>query len=486
MATLTRPKTVPVEQSTDSLSSTIPSPFPRSAIHQEPHNIDVEHELVVRRKRSAMSPPENLKQPEVQAIGTIVSAHKFGDLIPRLMLNLQQEIIPSVVNVQTSCLLILNDLLPFSSSQRAIVPDLTEPGSSNSAAHAIHTLLSHLRELDDGNEMVEIAPSTDSTALHTELAKRVHHLADTALKNPLDAELARSLVVLLARLDRFSVLRTFAPRRSPTPSSLGSSQLGTGSDAFDTLKRSVSELQLYERTSSPSTQAPALQIESALLWSRIDSDLDHVLSICRQRSESLAPAFPPGLEQLPPDYDDDDFDYEMPPQYVDPYSPNGYSDLKDTKSQLPLQQDYHVASASIGNEKMRLDLEAVTLAIDRLYLVAPQLHNQRVELNKSKLEEMEKARAAGQSSSSKGKEKQNEMKELDDMLQLIGRASQRRMMDQSVVLEGGLEARLEKAKRRDIQEVFHFSRFFNQFANSRSASRICRTIGFTLRFGEAT
>jgi ubiquitin-protein ligase E3 D len=107
---------------------------------------------------------------------------------------------------------------------------------------------------------------------------------------------------------------------------------------------------------------------------------------------------------------------------------------------------------------MRFDLEAVTMAIDRLYMVAPQLHNQRVELKTSKVKEMEKARLAGQSSSSKstvseGKQRERDVKELEGILDLIGKASDRKMTDQLVVLEGGMKARLEKARQRDLAKV---------------------------------
>ena len=113
------------------------------------------------------------------------------------------------------------------------------------------------------------------------------------------------------------------------------------------------------------------------------------------------------------------------------------------------------------SEKMRMDLEAVALAIDRLYLVAPQLHEQRVELKKSKreqLEQMERARAASSSRERStvrpGKERATtEGGELEKMMALIGKASERRMLDQAVVLDGGMEAKLERARQRDQEKV---------------------------------
>jgi hypothetical protein len=113
-------------------------------------------------------------------------------------------------------------------------------------------------------------------------------------------------------------------------------------------------------------------------------------------------------------------------------------------------------SPSISNEKLRMDFDSVTMAIDRLYLVAPQLHNQRVELKSSKLAQMERARLeGGQSSIAKGKQKAYDldMRDLDHMLELIGKASDRRMIDQSVVMDSRQKTRLEQAKQQYEDQV---------------------------------
>lgn len=91
------------------------------------------------------------------------------------------------------------------------------------------------------------------------------------------------------------------------------------------------------------------------------------------------------------------------------------------------------------------------MAIDRLYLVAPQLHNQRAELKVSKIAQLERARKEGSTSSRKGKEK--DRKELETIIDLIGKASERTLKDQSVVLEDGMQSRLEKAKIKDLAKV---------------------------------
>jgi hypothetical protein len=104
------------------------------------------------------------------------------------------------------------------------------------------------------------------------------------------------------------------------------------------------------------------------------------------------------------------------------------------------------------DEKMRLDLDEVTTAIDRLYRVAPQLHNQRVELKRSKLEELEIARAAQVAPASLGKQKERELERIVDM---IGRASERKLVQQTVIL-GDMDARIERMRQRDLQKRQEF------------------------------
>jgi len=70
------------------------------------------------------------------------------------------------------------------------------------------------------------------------------------------------------------------------------------------------------------------------------------------------------------------------------------------------------------------------------------------------VEEMEKASRGG-SSARNGKQRAREpsdAQELERMVDLIGRASERKIPDQSVVLEGGLQMRLERARQRDVEK----------------------------------
>jgi hypothetical protein len=229
---------------------------------------------------------------------------------------------------------------------------------------------------------------------------------------------------------------------------------------FDTLTRQVSDLQSERLSSQQEFPAPGvppvLSVETALLWSRIDEELESVAAICRERTESHElPSFL--VDRLPPQYDPADYQFDTPPEY----EPGTQSPIGEAKTHA------HSSRTSDGpsNEKMRLDLEAVTMAIDRLYIVAPQLHNQRVELKSAKLRQMERAsregaRPSGSQSVLSGKQKEDsDIKDLDNIVNLIGQASDRSLKDQSVFLEGGMEARLEKAKLRDIAKVCSLLKF---------------------------
>ena len=59
--------------------------------------------------------------------------------------------------------------------------------------------------------------------------------------------------------------------------------------------------------------------------------------------------------------------------------------------------------------------------------------------------------------STKGKEKERNLKELDKIITLVGKASERKIDSQVVVLDGGMQPMLEKAKRRDEKKVYQLS-----------------------------
>lgn len=293
--------------------------------------------------------------------------------------------------------------------------------------------------------MVETRESATDSDLLRELNVRVKGVSHLMMSS--DAALANALVSLLLNLSRLSDLQAATTHSSNQALSEASSNVADPSnviDVFDTLTRQLSDLQI-KRLSSPlglfaPGMSPSVTVETAVLWSQIDSELENVVSLCKQRTESL-PQFV--QDYLPPEYDFAVKDSENPPDY----EVGGRTLIDDTKSKAG-----HSAQATAVRsveEKMKLDLEAVAVAIDRLYLVAPQLHNQRVELKSSKLAEMEKARREGRTAISE----ERDVKELEHMLDLLGKASERTIRDQSVFLDGGMQSRIDRVHQKESAKV---------------------------------
>jgi hypothetical protein len=299
--------------------------------------------------------------------------------------------------------------------------------------------------------MVESPPSHSESDQIKELRIRIEGLA--YVLDPDDAQLALTIISLLAHFNRLAVIEsTTSPlsRDVGVGASHNPVEASDSHDLFDTLKRQLSDLQI-QRSSQPETSGdpPVLVVEKALLWSQIDEDLEKVVSICKERTEFL-PRF---TDHLPPQYDPADYpEDEKPPEYQPAFHPS----MDDSKGRSAPS-----SSTSPSNEKMRLDLEAVTMAIDRLYMVAPQLHNQRAELRSVKRVQLGNVgRERGQTLSgvlqrprAAGKRKESDAKEFDSLVNLLTKAHDRKLFDQSVILEGGIDGRLESSRLRDIQKV---------------------------------
>ncbi|TFK38156.1 HECT-like ubiquitin-conjugating enzyme-binding-domain-containing protein [Crucibulum laeve] len=482
MATLTRPKIAPRSVTSPPLSSEVPSPFPREQLEQvrqqdQPSPAD----------QTTFSPTQHHEDTLSIPAQRPAQSRKFESTLqepesaPSGVLN---DLMPSIAYVQKSCLMTLNNLLQAPTRWHPIVPDrrhsmpsspqdtTAHQGSFDSSSSALQTLVSNLRNRQStgSSEMIE---ARESELIH-ELRVRVADISSTSLE-PSDSILANALVSLLSHFHRLSVIQA-PPFQTPAAHD---PLLDTTThdppppiDLFDALKRQLNDLQV-ERLSSqsgsltPAGAPPVLAVEVALLWTQIDKELEEIVTMCKERTEAL-PRFTADNNNLPPKYDAQDYELEYPPDY----EPGSSELLDDAKS-----REHHHSSA---DEKMRLDLEAVTMAIDRLYLVAPQLHNQRVELKSSKVAQMEKARREGSASASasasssrpttsKGKGKEKDVQELEALLDMIGKASERSIHTQSVVLEGGMQSRLEKAKARDMAKK---EKFVEQLALHSNAGRI--------------
>ncbi|TFK73520.1 hypothetical protein BDN72DRAFT_834657 [Pluteus cervinus] len=469
MATLTRPKSVPTPATSSLLDSVVPEPFPRELLAQENIFADPSGlgntQVAVHQELEAG--PSRTEESEMQ-----------GDTRSNGAVN---ELMPSIASVQRSCLMTLNNLLSAPTRWSPIVPDRrhslppnpldssTQKDAELSSSSALMTLLSNLRNRDSTEGMIELHSSPSESELIHELRTRVQRISSTF--EPVDAQLALALVSLLSHFNRLAIILSASKvplAKTDEPETRRSNDLGSTLDHFDTLKRHLSDFQLEKLSSQPESLAPGappvVVVETALLWSRIDEELETVVSMCKERAENL-PRF--SADHLPPHYDDPEaYHYDMPPEY-DAYGQTAYDDDKKTHT-LHANHSSITLTAPL-NEKMRLDLEAVSMAIDRLYIVAPQLHNQRVELKSSKVAEMERARQEGQNITlSREKQKEREVEELDSLLDKLGRASNRTFNDQTFTLDGGMQARLESARRRDTAKR---DAFVEQLANHSDAGR---------------
>ncbi|KAF9457746.1 HECT-like ubiquitin-conjugating enzyme-binding-domain-containing protein [Collybia nuda] len=455
MATLIRPKTASRPVTTPLLTSEIPTPFPREELHLE--------------QESSQHPYVEL---DVEAGPSSFEAGNAKDSTAQGVLH---EIMPSIIHVQKSCLMTLNNLLSMPTRWNPIVPDrrhsmpssphasTASPADVESSSSALQVLVSNLRNRDGNGEMIQFNASASDSELFQELHTRVEHITSTL--DPDDAILAKALVTLLSHFNRLSEIHVNSSQSITHSTKANSWETGESSpsvDLFDTLKRQLSGLQLERLSSQPEILVPGappvLVVEAALLWTRIDEELEAVVAMCKERTDNLSRL---SLEHLPPQYDPAGYQFDTPPEY-------------EVGSRSSVEEKAHayspVATARHVDEKMRLDLEGVAMAIDRLYLVAPQLHNQRVELKSTKLEQMEKASKEGGkiSPSLLQKKKERDIQELENIFDLLGKASERSMTSQSVILRDGLPGQMEKTRLRDVAKK---EAFVEQLAEHSSAGR---------------
>ncbi|CAA7267252.1 unnamed protein product [Cyclocybe aegerita] len=442
MATIARSKSATHSLSTPliDLDSHIPSPFPRNQLARDtvPTPSAVVEDVFADSQYEAGPSTSALDGSTSEASGTVAL----------------KELMPSIVYVQKSCLMTLNNLLsepirwnPIVPDRRHSMPSSIQPSTAaaedSSSTSALQTLVKNLRNHQASGEMVEAREESTDAELLRELSTRIGVIARSL--SEADAALAKALVSLLTDLNRLSELQaniTHLPAHLVSEETSSILEAPPPIDVFDRLTRQLSDLQI-ERLSSQAQvlvpgASPLFAVETALLWSRIDADLEKVVAMCKHRTDSFIDNLPPQYD--PADYEDDDGDLQ-PPEY----DQMGRPSFDDSKYKAGFFQQQQQGSRQT-DEKMKMDLEAVTMAIDRLYLVAPQLHNQRVELKSSKLAEMEKAR---REVTTKSKGKERDAKELENILNLLGRASERTLKDQSVILDGGMKSRLERSRQKE-------------------------------------
>ncbi|ODO09423.1 hypothetical protein I350_03023 [Cryptococcus amylolentus CBS 6273] len=227
---------------------------------------------------------------------------------------------------------------------------------------------------------------------------------------------------------------------------------------------------------SPTTPRPTdfhpsvEEVRRELAWARMESLSNVVLEVVKQGAEGRG-----GLvEGLPPRYERHESDVGLP----------SYSDIPPTSTQSAdsaLKAPDSKPRASLDTiaserptaqrEKMLSELEAVTLAIERLYDAAPRFQNQRVEIRpraaRRTSETMNGAQARELGPEDSEKLKRVKRKELDEIWMLMNGGRYEVMEDQRAGTDG-LSARSKERFITRIVEQSEASRLTGQDSKMRS------------------
>lgn len=298
--------------------------------------------------------------------------------------------------------------------------------------------------------------------------------------NPLDAQLAISLGLLLSSIQRLLVVsRPVSARSSPLEFTNDHN-----ANLYATLERELKVLQdnrsQWSDGETSSVVGVAREVELAereCLWGRVDELSEQVKVLCRVRAEEAVQQSPFDDSQPEPDVEprkrisetaitglprySKEFDStHLPPDYVDDHSATDFKhSRRDSLSSInAVRSNRNRLSTSGNSEKMQRDLDSVSTAIERLYIVSPQLANQRVEPDRRKLRERQLAklgnaierlssgrlddqratasRASEEEPSERRKRVQRQKNlELDRLIEQIDRAASRTLADQRVDLK---------------------------------------------------
>lgn len=236
-----------------------------------------------------------------------------------------------------------------------------------------------------------------------------------------DSELARSLASLLTYIERLLIICRPLIDQSTRRPTLTEGDESTSTNVYATLERDARALQSSNREQwSNEIVGAAREVELAerdLLWGRVDDLSERVGELCRIRATSVAesragvagssnPTLVMNSENVMastehaqsvislvdlPRYSPDRLlpSPHLPPAYIFNSTEHRNSKLTSSDNMVPNNPhpDLRNHRSSEHSEKMQRDLDSVAEAIDRLYLVSPQMANQRVEPDRRKLRE---------------------------------------------------------------------------------------------------
>jgi hypothetical protein len=320
----------------------------------------------------------------------------------------------------------LNPFAAFSPEPDALLSALV----SNLRAHAAQPMTSATlrRSLNHSSPFLGNTISSKQ-ALMEELQTRVETIAHEL--PPTDTQLARALGSLLACIERLVTISR--PSQGPSLPQQPVAERGSP-NVYLTLEREARALQSnkdqWSSGEADVVVGAAREVEQAerdLLWGRVDDLSEQVGALCRERAATIAaeeawkrdhsswiPTERDGSlyeasifsaadlpqysndcapsaaahSHLPPAYftdfaSDAKADWEKPPLSPDPVAPSLASPPLRTRTRR---------ISVVHNEKMQRDLDSVSLAIERLYVVSPQLANQRVGPDRRLLRERQLAK----------------------------------------------------------------------------------------------
>lgn len=495
MATLTRAAVLEEGDATRSLLYSIPAPFPTECLIGLEGSSDDEILNELAAERVEYDVPEIVSERPLRDIQlSIVAVQQSCMTTLANLLSVTTALPSSSVQPRIA-----------REHQSSPVPtmDVVNTWSNTSALGALVQALQVLDGIVDyGNSHTPAKEESQGIVREAALLMQLHDLVDAHVPSMHrhDAHLAQAIIGLLTDLHQLSTSFVSTPELSLSLSSRQSTSRSLPQSpsipaveddphaVLTTLQKQLSSLQSSNSVdtstsaATPTTTA-AHHLHAALLWARIDEQLATVVALCKTRgltssghrtpdnadpfsdaaaisgaaSTDLsvdAPSVPSFDEDhMPPqyEYEYDVVNGELPPAYAaDLALAHGHGSLVDQKqmSKYPPEKasgEFSALSPTVSHphQSSSLDLDLVTQAIDRLYAVAPQLHDQRVELRQEKIAQMQKA----QHTINKGKARDATSvreAELEKMLDLLGRASSREIPDQSVVIDRTRKARIKK------------------------------------------
>ncbi|WWD16681.1 hypothetical protein CI109_101111 [Kwoniella shandongensis] len=200
---------------------------------------------------------------------------------------------------------------------------------------------------------------------------------------------------------------------------------GAEEEPLDTLAGHLHDLR-SARTENGGDDHPSIgAVREELAWARLESLSHAVMAIARGREGS----------EEPPSYEHHNGHGQTQPHHALPR----YEEVEEgpqarTSMEKPLEEDRKEirhdtssSSHSAQKEKMLHELDAVTSAIERLYSVAPQLHDQRVEMRFPRQRLHTSSGAQYSSEADKIRIDKLKMRELEEIWEMIERTHGKRL-----------------------------------------------------------